>query len=79
MLILYILFLFYLIFLLKLSKNYTMIETNKKCIFREEEPVWINVLSQSIVCMEVMDGYRHMGLAYAGDDDNNDEERQVTF
>ena len=25
------------------------------------------------------DGYRHMGLAYAGDDDNNDEERQVTF
>ena len=25
------------------------------------------------------DGYRHMGLAYAGDDENNDEERQVTF
>ena len=25
------------------------------------------------------DGYRHLGLAYAGDDDNNDEERQVTF
>ena len=24
-------------------------------------------------------GYRHLGLAYAGDDDNNDEERQVTF
>lgn len=25
------------------------------------------------------DGYRHLGLAYASDDDNNDEERQVTF
>ena len=25
------------------------------------------------------DGYRHMGLAYAGDDENNDEERQITF
>lgn len=25
------------------------------------------------------DGYRHMGLAYAGDDENNNEERQITF
>ena len=25
------------------------------------------------------DGYRHLGLTYAGDDENNDEERQVTF
>jgi len=33
MLILYILFLFYLIFLLKLSKNCTMIETNKNVYF----------------------------------------------
>lgn len=25
------------------------------------------------------DGYRHMGLAYAEDDENNDKERQITF
>lgn len=25
------------------------------------------------------EGYRHLGLAYAADDENNDEERQVTF
>ena len=25
------------------------------------------------------DGYRHMGLDYAGDDENNEEERQITF
>ena len=25
------------------------------------------------------DGYGHMGLDYAGDDENNEEERQITF
>ena len=47
---------FYFVFLLKFSKNYTIIKANKSLILWEEAAIWVNVLSQSIVCMEVMDG-----------------------